>query len=284
LIAYHIAKPVFITSMFLTDPHFKTWHGEHFSYHGECDLVLMKADEFSNGLGLRIHIRTKIEQSWSYVKFAAIKIGNDVLEVQGQGEVWDKSAAAVHYVNGELNAELPFKLSGKYPVIRVQEKQCSVDKSKCVEAIIYKVDLFEAGSIQVTQKWGVLRVGVTVGGSNDFEGSVGLMGHLSEPGFWARDGITKFKDVNINQFGQEWQVQESEPMIFNERRAPQHPEQCLLPTVSTKRRLGEDSALHQMALDACAGVEEASKEFCLLDVTAAGRVEAASTYYTAYVG
>jgi len=244
----------------------------------------VQTDDFSNGLGLRIHIRTKIEQSWSYVKFAAIKIGNDVLEVQGQGEVWDKSAAAVHYINGELNAELPFELSGKYPVTQLQEKHCNKDESNCVEAIIYKIDLFEGGSIRVTQKWGVLRVGITVGGRNDLDGSVGLMGHLSKPGFWARDSISKFTDVNINQFGQEWQVQESEPMIFNERLAPQHPEQCRLPAVSTKRRLGEDSALHQMALDACAGVEEALKEFCLLDVTAAGRVEAASTYYTAYVG
>jgi hypothetical protein len=244
----------------------------------------MQTDNFGNGLGLRIHIRTKIEQSWSYVKLAAIKIGNDVLEVQGQGEVWDTSAAAVHYINGELNAELPFKLSGKYPVIRVQETHCSTDESKCVEAIIYKIDLFEGGSIQVTLKWGVLRLGVTVGGSNDFDGTVGLIGHLSEPGFWARDSISKFTEVNINQFGQEWQVQESEPMIFNERRIPQHPEQCRLPVVSTKRRLKKDPALHQMALDACAGVEESSKAFCLLDVTASGRVEAASIYYTAYAG
>jgi len=244
----------------------------------------VKADDFSNGLGLRIHIRTKIEQSWSYVKFAAIKIGNDVLEVQGQGKFLDKSAVAVHYINGNLNAELPFELSGKYPVIRLQEKQCSTDESNCVEAIIYKIDLFKGSSIKLTQQWGVIRLGVTVGGSNDFDGSVGLMGHFNKPGFWARDSLAQFTEVNINQFGQEWQVQESEPMIFNERHAPQHPEQCRLPTVSTKRRLRKDSVLHQMALDACAGVEEASKEFCIFDVTATGRVEAASTYYTAYVG
>jgi hypothetical protein len=39
-----------------------------------------------------------------------------------------------------------------------------------------------------------------------------------------------------------------------------------------------------MAEEACAGVEEASKEFCIFDVIAAGTEEAASTYYNAYVG
>jgi hypothetical protein len=73
-------------------------------------------------------------------------------------------------------------------------------------------------------------------------------------------------------------------MIFNERRSPQHPEKCTLPTATTKRRLGEDAALFQMAGEACAGVEETSREFCIFDVVAAETGEAASTYFTAYVG
>eukprot|EP00980_Cylindrotheca_fusiformis_P022982 scaffold9979_cov130-Cylindrotheca_fusiformis.AAC.1 len=34
----------------LGDPHFKTWKNEHFEYHGQCDMVLSKDPEFSNGL------------------------------------------------------------------------------------------------------------------------------------------------------------------------------------------------------------------------------------------
>jgi hypothetical protein len=108
------------------------------------------------------------------------------------------------------------------------------------------------------------------------------MGHYNKPGFLARFGVHKMTD--FNQFGQEWQVLHSEPMIFNERRAPQHPEQCSLPTVTAKRRLHEDTALYQVAEEACAGVEKASREFCIFGVTAAGTEDAASTYYTAYVG
>jgi hypothetical protein len=40
------------------DPHFKTWRGQHFDFHGECDLVLLHSSEFGSGLGLDIHIRT----------------------------------------------------------------------------------------------------------------------------------------------------------------------------------------------------------------------------------
>jgi hypothetical protein len=265
-----------------TDPHFKTFHGNHFSYHGECDLVLLKNDHFSDGLGILVHVRTKIEKTWSYVKNAAVKIGNDIVEIEGKGKVWDKSADAVHSINGLANVGLPYQLAGKFLFTRLQEKQCDTNGAKCVEAIVYKIDLGDDDTVLITQKWGVIKVSVTANNKNEFHDTVGLMGHFNKPGFLARDGVHKITD--FNQFGQEWQVLQSEPMIFNERRGPQHPEHCRLPVVSTKRRLGEDSALHQMALDACAGVEDASKEFCLLDVTAAGRVEAASTYYTAYVG
>lgn len=41
------------------DPHFQTWTGLRFDYHGECDLVLLSAPMFEGG-PLDIHIRTKI--------------------------------------------------------------------------------------------------------------------------------------------------------------------------------------------------------------------------------
>jgi hypothetical protein len=80
------------------DPHFKTWRGQHFDYHGECDLVLLKSDKFEAGLGLDIHIRTKIRRHMSYISSAALRIGSEVLEVESQGVYWWK---------GVLNADLP---------------------------------------------------------------------------------------------------------------------------------------------------------------------------------
>merc|ERR1719245_62556 len=57
------------------DPHFKTWAGEHFEYHGQCDLVLAQDASFANGLGLDVQIRTKLVRYWSYIHRVAIRIG-----------------------------------------------------------------------------------------------------------------------------------------------------------------------------------------------------------------
>ena len=76
------------------DPHITTWINEHFEYHGQCDLVLAKDPEFADGLGLEIHIRTKLVRFWSYIKTVAIKIGNDILEVEGSVDAADAEA---HY-------------------------------------------------------------------------------------------------------------------------------------------------------------------------------------------
>ena len=39
---------------------------------------------FTGGMGLDVHIRTKIVRYWSYIQSVAIRIGNDILEIQGE--------------------------------------------------------------------------------------------------------------------------------------------------------------------------------------------------------
>ena len=85
------------------DPHFKTWRGQHFDYHGECDLVLLHSSAFESGLGLDVQIRAKICHHASYISGAALRIGKDFLEVESQGVYW---------LNGVLNADLPDDFSG----------------------------------------------------------------------------------------------------------------------------------------------------------------------------
>jgi len=76
------------------DPHFKTWKQEHFEFHGQCDMILAKDSDFANGIGLDVQIRTKIVRFWSYIHTAAIRIGNDILEIQGSPDNEDHEA---HY-------------------------------------------------------------------------------------------------------------------------------------------------------------------------------------------
>lgn len=94
------------------DPHFKTWSGRTYDFHGHCDLVLLHAPRFGSSLhdgttntnsdeddesnknktGLSIHIRSSpFQEILSYVSATAMRIGNDIVEVRSSGE---------HYVNG----------------------------------------------------------------------------------------------------------------------------------------------------------------------------------------
>jgi hypothetical protein len=86
------------------DPHFTTWLGGRFDYHGECDLVLLHSSNFESGLGLEVHIPTqKIHDHFSCISSAALRIGADVLEVASKG---------VYYLNGVAGANMPNEISG----------------------------------------------------------------------------------------------------------------------------------------------------------------------------
>jgi hypothetical protein len=85
------------------DPHFKTWRGQKYDFHGECDLILLQNKDFETGLDLDVHIRTQMLRDMSYISSAVLRIGSDVLEVESQG---------VYYLNGVANAELPSEFSG----------------------------------------------------------------------------------------------------------------------------------------------------------------------------
>merc|ERR1719162_1750872 len=68
------------------DPHFMTWAGERYDFHGVCDLVLVHVASFGNGLGMDIYIRSKKMKIWSYTASAAVRIGQNIFEVIGGGE------------------------------------------------------------------------------------------------------------------------------------------------------------------------------------------------------
>ena len=89
--------------------------------------------------------------------------------------------------------------------------------------------------------------------SGNYEkGTVGLLGSPHNPGLFARDG-TKMTNQDINKFVESWQVQDTDPLLFREKRKPQFPEKCLYHVPEKKsdgrsRRLQEK---HQVSLLAC---------------------------------
>lgn len=241
------------------DPHFQTWSGEKYDYHGQCDLVLIHNPGFADGLGMDIHIRTKIHNDWSAVESAAIRIGEDVLEVSGEGGYW---------LNGEPNVQFPALLAGRH-VISMREPGPNTRR--------FSIGIGHNQKVRITQFKDFLAVNIDNPLHEDFDGSLGLLGAFGSGYRVGRNGKTIVEDWNA--FGQEWQVLATEPKLFHVNDSPQHPQQCQLPSkvkdVSRRRLSG---LVYTEAEEACGHVEGTEYKDCIFDVLATGDVEMAGAY------
>ncbi|KAL3941832.1 MAG: hypothetical protein SGBAC_003878 [Bacillariaceae sp.] len=244
------------------DPHITTWNNEHYEYHGQCDLVMMKDPQFADGLGLDVHIRTKIVRFWSYIQTVAIRIGNDILEIQGSADTQDEQP---HYwINYEYQGELD-TLGGMFPVTQ-QEIGHFVNKRQ------YKIDLSPKYpgldiTIQLYKEFARVKFS---GNEEAFGRTVGLLGDYATGKTLARDGVTVLDD--FVQLGNEWQVIPAEPKLFRQMSHPQFPELCIQPEDprgNRKRRLAESAISVEQAEAACASLNDplAVKD-CVYDILA----------------
>jgi len=242
------------------DPHFTTWRNEHYEYHGQCDLVMLKDDKFADGLGIDVHIRTKLVRFWSYIKSVAIRIGNDILEIEGSGDIHDPRN---HYwINFEYQADID-KIGG-FPI---KHEKFTVNWKRS-----WTIDLgpkYENQSIVIEIYKEFIRVRFN-GGSDSFGTSVGLMGDYYSGKTLARDGHTVLND--FTELGHEWQVMPSEPKLFHELSHPQFPKKCLEPEDphgERHRRLEESSITIEQAEEACESLEDPlSRKDCVYDILA----------------
>ena len=247
------------------DPHVKTWAGNDFDFMGECDLVLLDAPDFNNGLGLHIDVRTTIRYDYSYIESAALRIGEDILEVESFGE---------YAVNGVESANLDFL--GGYEIVHTIRDE----KVKIFEVIISEADDFK---IVISTFKDMVNVKI-VGHVEALGLGSGMMGSTSTGTMLGRDGriMDLSTDEGINAFGYEWQVTKDEPMLFRTARFPQASkgEKCVLPDASTKqslrRRLAESGVSRAAAENACAYLKTANeRKNCVLDVLEMGDLDAA---------
>ena len=242
------------------DPHFTSWTNEHYEYHGQCDLTLVKDAGFAQGLGLDIQIRTKIVRFWSYIKSVAIKIGDDILEIEGSADAHD--AEAHYWINFENQGELD-----TFAGFPVTQKLGSIYKRQ------YIIDLnskYPGASITVELFKEFVRVRFN-GDEFVFGNTVGLLGDYKSGKTLARDGATVMHD--FTEFGDEWQVLPSEPKLFHEVAHPQFPEICLKPEDprgERKRRLAESNISIEAAEAACGAVlsDPLTIKDCIYDILA----------------
>lgn len=237
------------------DPHFKTWLASHkFDYHGECDLVLAHVPLFADGLGLRVHIRTKRQQFFSYIERVAVQIGSDVLEFAGRKQV---------YINGEHH-ENPTSFAGYS--MNTFPRALSIRLNETAKA---KIDFID-------RKNGMPYVVVDAGETTDmFAGSKGLMGLWPSGDMVGRNGtnVADLQEGNYDLYAEGWQVQDNEPLLFQTARAPQFPQACVRPVHVLGNRLG-DSHMKAAAEQQCSAWKE-DKEDCIFDVMAMRDLSAA---------
>jgi hypothetical protein len=248
------------------DPHFATWNGSKFDFHGECDLVFVHSPAFHDGLGLDIHVRTKIVRTWSYIDVAVVKIGKDVLEYKGSDDehYWINK---VVYDGTASNKIGDFNIEYKRTSSKQREMNIDIGDGHRIEIKSYKT-----------------MVGVTfVGGTKaDFDKSVGLTGEFGTGRKLGRDG-REISDAN--EFGQEWQVRAEDGLLFRTLEGPQFPlEQCKMPSsfqgAERHRRLGETTVKVEAAEKACADKIKDPEEFenCVFDVLLTNDIGIAGAY------
>jgi len=249
------------TGSVIGDPHLKTWTGDHYDFHGICDLVLLQNPDFFSGKGMDIHIRTSKIKQWSYISAAVLRIGDETLEVTTENNQFQ------YYLNKVEGAGLRAGISGF---------EVSLNKVNTVQSDIV-VDMGEAGSIKFTTFKEMIRVDVKSGVKNVFGSSLGLMGQYGSGKWLARDSATVMEDAT--EFGMEWQVRPEEPMLFHKVAGPQAPQKCELPSAtSVRRRLLANTVTLEEAQVACGRVNEDDRDMCIFDVLAMDDKDVAGVY------
>lgn len=256
------------------DPHFVMWNNnEHFSFHGQCDLVFFSNPNFASGAGMIIQIRTEIREHWSFMRSMAIRVEDQTFEIE------KKDGPGMNfYYNGKAIGQPITTLAG-YEVRKVVDPEWC--KERCSEVEVYRIDFKDHGNLEV-RGWrnSILHMQLSSeplyrsascnrsaldDGSALYHGSVGLTGNYQVSGFVARNG-TLLKSADL--FGQNWQVLDTEPMLFHKARHPQYPERCIMPKPSARRIINQET--RNMAQTVCSHLSDSLFEMCVFDVEATG--------------
>jgi len=216
------------------DPHFETWGAGWFEYKGQCDMVLLDAPAFSGGKGITVHIRTKVHEDYSNVNSVAIKIGEDVLEVNALGD---------YYLNG-VQEDKAIKVGG-YSFSMTSGGGTAWNKN-------FHLQIGKDEFILIQSFVQLLGIKFVKASYANYHDATGMLGSYGSGHMFARDGKTVVEDPL--KFAQEWQVTGTDDKLFRVMDAyPQAPQQCILPVEKPagRRRMGESIAL-DTAQKACA--------------------------------
>ena len=254
------------------DPHFITWAEHHFDFQGACDLVMINNPTYDNGKGMYIHGRSVSHGVWASMSSVAVKIGDDVLEVHGESPlIINGVETPVAEVAG---TEVPFpkKFGGFDLTVQIFGPHSRR----------FIIHMGNGEKIMVSNFKYIVNAELTDPRSSDFAGSVGIWGtyNVEHGAMVGRDGKTIIEDPDA--FGQEWQVQPSDPQLFSVVDGPQYPSKCAMPEKASaatrhlramNKKVSEDDAKK-----ACAKAPSDKMENCVADVFGSDDIEMAGIY------
>jgi len=223
-------------------------------------MILAKDTQFANGVGLDVQIRTKIVRFWSYIHTAAIRIGDDILEIQGSPDNEDRDT---HYwFNFQYQADTT--AIGGFPL---------TISSNGAHKRFFEIDLsskFPGQKIVLSAFKEFVAVDFKGTTAESFGDTVGMLGDYRSGKTFARDGATEIHD--FNELGNEWQVLPSDDMLFHDKAEPQFPKHCIVPEDpqgQRRRRLAESTISVEQAEAACATLKDPlSVKDCVYDILA----------------
>jgi hypothetical protein len=215
---------------------------QYYDYHGGCDMILVK-----NSL-IEIHIRTKINQVglyiWSVITGVAIKIGNDVLEMQ--------EMPSTYFVN-TVPSLLPPAVVGGNPVSAYGPNGFAINLG--------------VGQLIRVSSYGYGMTVEIVGHVTTFYDSKGMCGSWTSNGFIGRNGITTLP--NALDFAAEWEVGLGDPQLF--LTSALH--QCNVARRSLVKRQSPDRVLEELANTECAYIQNVQiRNNCIFDIVVAGDI------------
>jgi hypothetical protein len=200
-----------------------------------------------------------------------MKIGDDVIEITPKADL---------ILNGEVitmgdNNNGSLTMSG-LPFVMTKE----VKGTKSL-IVAYSFDLGNGRIINVQANKKRSMMFVKTKGQFPIQ-TVGMLGTPGKKDMVSRDGKILMSDIDVNAYGESWQVKDTDDQLFQEALGPQYPQKCLYedaPGATAAQLRGRRKLLVKKivsleeAKSACESVTASKRELCIQDAIAMGDLE-----------
>jgi hypothetical protein len=252
------------------DPHFIGFNQNLITYQGECTLILLDSPAATaTGEDVTIHVRTTRKLDFSYISGVAMKIGEDVIEIKPNADILLNHIATT-IVDEQLT------LSGLSFAFTKEEK----GTKKMIISYSFDIGNGCVINVQANKKRGMMFVHTK--GVFPLE-TVGLLGSPGKSEMVSRDGnmLMTVDEIDVNAYGESWQVRDTDLQLFQQPLGPQYPQKCLYEDASgataqvrgRRKLMAKKVVTVEDAKRACATVVGMKNALCVQDTIAMGELD-----------